>query len=101
MELVPDSDQTTSEYKALCNRGPGGAVACPYCQGAVEYDANGIDLVQSVLAPLRCSRAKTEERARRYGQVFLNRNDATPEEWADHDKGMPGAFRGYRYAEDA
>ena len=33
-------------------------------------------------------------------QVFLNQAATTPEEWAAHDKGMPGALRGYRYAED-
>jgi hypothetical protein len=60
----------------------------------------GEDLVRSDRAPLRYSRPKTEDRARKYGQVFLNQADATPEEWVAHDKGMPGFFRGYRYAED-
>jgi hypothetical protein len=46
------------------------------------------------------TRAKTEDRARRYGQVFLNKADTTSEEWVADDKGMPGALRGYRYAED-
>jgi hypothetical protein len=100
MEMVPDADQTTSDYKAINDRKPGGAVACPHCEGAVEYDPNGEDLVQSSRTPLRYSRAKAEDRARRYGQVFLNKPDATPEEWVADDKGMPGALRGYRYAED-
>jgi hypothetical protein len=100
MEMVPDADQTTADYRAVSQRQPGGAVTCPYCQGAVEYDANGEDLVQSRRAPLRYSRPKTEDRARRYGQAFLNRPDTTPEEWVAHDKGMTGALQGYKYAED-
>jgi hypothetical protein len=100
MEMVPDSTQVTAEYRAIATRQPGGAVTCPYCQNAVEYEANGEDLIQSNLVPLRYSRAKAEDRARTYGQAFLNKTDATPEEWAEHDKGMPGAFRGHRYAED-
>jgi hypothetical protein len=66
----------------------------------VEYDSNGEDLVASSRTSLRYSRAKTEARAKQYGQVFLNKPDATPEEWLADDKGMPGALGGYRYAED-
>jgi hypothetical protein len=99
-EMVPDADQATAGYKALVARQPGGAITCPYCQGAVEYDSNGQDLVATSQEPLRYSRAKTEDRARRYGQVFLKRADATPEEWLADDKGMPGALRNYRYAGD-
>jgi hypothetical protein len=99
-EMVPDLDQGTPDYRALNARRPGGAITCPYCQGAVEYDLNGEDLVVSRRTPLRYSRAKTEDRAEKYGQVFLNKADTTPEEWVADDKGMPGALRGYRYAED-
>jgi hypothetical protein len=99
-EMVPDSDQAGPDYRALNARKPGGAITCPYCQGAVEYDTNGEDLVASGRSPLRYSRTKTEERARSYGQVFLNKANATPEEWIADDKGMSGALRGYRYAED-
>src|SRR5689334_21486012 len=99
-EMVPDDDQDTPDYQALVGRKPGGAITCPYCQGAVEYDPNGEDLVASRRTPLRYSRAKTEARAKQYGQVFLNKPDATPEEWLADDKGMPGALGGYRYAED-
>src|ERR1700676_677719 len=80
MEMVPDIDQSTAEYKLIANRSPGGAVTCPYCQNAVEYDANGEDLVRSIRVPLRYSRTKTEDRARRFGLVFLMRNDTSPEE---------------------
>jgi|ERR1043165_5264029 hypothetical protein len=100
LEMVPDGEQTTADYKAINDRKPGGAITCPYCQAAVEYDANGEDLVQSSRTPLRYSRGKTEGRARSYGTVFLNKTNMTPEEWAEHDKGMAGAFRGYRFAED-
>jgi len=100
LEMVPDADQATAEYRVVNARQPGGAVTCPYCQAAIEYHPNGEDLVQSQRVPLRYSRPKTEDRARSYGQIFLNQADTTPEEWAAHDKGMPGAFRGYRYAED-
>jgi hypothetical protein len=98
--MIPDADQASQDYEAINARKPGGAITCPYCEGAVEYAADGENLVKSDRTPLRYSRAKTEDRARRYGQVFLNKNDATPEEWVEHDKGMPGALRGYRYAED-
>jgi hypothetical protein len=95
VEMVPDAEQKTAEYRAIATRNLGGAITCPYCQQAVEYHPNGQDLVQSIMPPLRYSRPKTEDRARSYGQVFFNRP-----EWAANDKGMPGAFQGYRYAED-
>lgn len=100
MEMVPDKAQLTPDYRAIIARQPGGSVTCAYCQAAVEYDTNGEDLVRSNRVPLRYSRSKTEDRARRYGQVFLDKPDATPEEWLAHDKGIPGAFRDYQYAED-
>lgn len=100
-EMVLDADQRTPAYKALNSRAPGGAITCPYCQVAVEYDVNGEDLVVSSSDPLRYSRAKTEERARLYGLVFLNKPDVSPEEWLADDKGMRGALRGYWYAEDS
>jgi hypothetical protein len=56
--------------------------------------------VASSGTPLRYARAKTEDRARKYGPVFLNKAGATPEECIADDKAMPGALRGYRYAED-
>jgi hypothetical protein len=98
--MVPDAAQTSADYKAITARRPGGAITCAYCQGAVEYHTNGDDLVASARTPLRYSRHKCEDRARNYGQVFLNKADATPEEWLAHDKGMSGALRGYKYAED-
>lgn len=101
IEMVSDADQATPHYRALNGRSPGGAITCPYCQGAVEYDPNGEDLVVASRTPLHYSREKTEDRARKYGQVFLNKADATPEEWISDDKGMAGALRGYKYAEDA
>jgi hypothetical protein len=98
--MVPDAEQVSAEYRAIAGRRPGGAITCPYCQQAVEYELNGEDLVQSNTPPMRFSRQKTEDRARSYGQVFLNKADTTPEEWVTHDKGMAGALKGYRYAED-
>jgi hypothetical protein len=100
LEMVPDAGQSSAEYRAIINRQPGGAITCAYCQRAIEYAANGEDLVQSDQDPLRYSRPKCEDRARRYGQVFLNKSDASPQEWLAHDKAMPGALGGYRYAED-
>lgn len=100
MEMVPDSDQSSPDYKAVVGQKPGGAVTCPYCQQAIEYHSNGDDLVQSHRSPLRYSRVKTESRAQSYGRTFLKKADATPEEWVSQDKGMSGALRGYRYAED-
>ncbi len=100
LEMTPDAASAMPEYKAINDRKPGGAITCPYCQEAIEYDQNGEDLVRSVRIPLRYSRAKTESRAASFGQIFLNKPNATPAEWAEHDKGMAGAFRDYRYAED-
>jgi hypothetical protein len=100
LEMVPDAQQGTSDYRAINDRKPGGAITCVYCQEAVEYDLNGEDLVRSSRIPLRYSRAKTEGRAKSYGQVFLNHANTTPAEWAEQDKGMAGAFRGYHLAED-
>lgn len=99
-EMVADADQSTPDYAAIVARKPGGAITCPYCQGAVEYDPNGDDLVASNRTPLRYSRAKTEDRAKNYGQVFLNSSNLAPEEWIADDKGMPGALHGYRYADN-
>jgi hypothetical protein len=101
LELVPDVERATADYRAINDRKPGGAITCPYCQEGVEYDVNGEDLVQSKRAPLRYSRLKTEGRAEAFGRVFLKKENTTPEEWAEHDKGMLGAFRGYKYAEDS
>jgi hypothetical protein len=98
LELVPDAQQTSGDYRAIMLRRAGGAVTCPYCEQAVEYDPNGQDLVKSTR--MRYSRVKTTDRARNYGRVFLNQADTTAEEWVAHDKGMPGALRDYRYAED-
>ena len=94
-------DRASPDCKAINNRMPGGAITCPYCQEAVEYDPNGEDLVASNRAPLHYSRRKVEERARIFGQVFLSKPNLGPEEWAERDKGMPGAFRGYQYVEDS
>src|ERR1017187_1311015 len=84
LEMVPDSERTSSDYRAVNDRKPGGAVTCPFCEHAVEYDANGEDLVKSNRTPMRYSRSKTEGRAKRYGQVFLNKSDTIPEEWAEY-----------------
>jgi hypothetical protein len=101
MEMVPDADQSTPDYAAINDRRPGGAVTCAYCQEPVEYDSNGQDLVQSTRKPLRYSRSKTEERAKFYGEAFLDNPQTSPEEWIAHDKAMPGALAGYQYAEDS
>jgi hypothetical protein len=37
-EMVPDKDQARPEFKAVVTQGQGGAVTCPYCQKAVEYE---------------------------------------------------------------
>src|ERR1019366_1857087 len=98
--MVSDTHRGDSDYKAINDRKPGGSITCPFCQHGVEYDQNGEDLVPTIKPPLRYSRAKIEARAVRFGEVFLNKTDTTPDEWAEFDKGMPGAFRGYQYAED-
>ena len=79
LEMVPDAQQGSAEYRAINDRQPGGAITCAYCQGAVEYAANGEDLVQSIREPLRYSRPKCEDRAWRKAQVFLNQQDTDPE----------------------
>jgi hypothetical protein len=101
-EMVPDIDQTKPEFKALVAQGPGGAITCPYCQKPVEYQVDGKTLGISARAPLRYSRAKMEVRASDYGnQKNPPEAQMTPEQWIAEEKLMPGALRGYRYAEDS
>jgi hypothetical protein len=99
--MVPDEDQAKPEFKAVVGQQPGGAITCPFCQGAVEYQADGKTLAPSQQTPLRYSRTKMEARARDYGsQKNSPHPDLTPEEWVAEEKLMPGALRGYRYTED-
>ncbi len=100
-EMVPDHDQTKPEFKAVVSQMPGGAITCPYCQKAVEYEMDGKTLGMSAREPLRYLRAKMEMRARDYGnQKNPPEPHMTPEEWIAEEKLMPGALKGYRYAED-
>ena len=81
---------------------PGGAITCPYCQTAIEYDADGVTLVASSLMPLRYSRAKMEMRAADFGNYKTPPEpDMTPEQWIAEEKLMPGALLGYVYIEDS
>jgi len=98
-EMVDPTQKGSAEQKALIGMRPGGSITCPYCQGAIEYDAAG-ELTQSVRAPLRYSRSLIEQRARDYGDHFHGNPKLSPEEWIELDKAMPGALQGYRYAED-
>jgi hypothetical protein len=99
-EMVPGESQKTAGYAALVKCEPGGSIACPYCQGSVEYATNGDELRVSLREPLRYSRHKVEDRAKKFAELFLERPDCSPEEWIAQDRMMPGALRGYRYAED-
>jgi hypothetical protein len=99
--MVPAADQARPEFKAVLGQSPGGAITCPYCQQAVEYDTGGKSLVPSVLVPIRYSRAKMERRAQDYGLHKIPPDmTMTPEQWVAEDKLMPGALHGYRYVED-
>jgi hypothetical protein len=99
--MVPNADQVKAEFQALVGQTPGGAITCPYCQRAVEYDVDGQSLVVSARAPLRYSRAKMELRARDYGSQRSPPDPAmTPEQWVAEEKQMPGALHGYAYVED-
>jgi len=102
VEMVADADQATPEFKAVVGQTPGGAITCPYCQGAVEYDVDGESLVVSARTPLRYSRTKMELRVRDYAS-HKRPADAgmTPEQWIAEDRLMPGALRGYKYVEDS
>lgn len=101
-EMVPDADQLRPEFKALLGQSPGGAITCPYCQQAVEYNADGKSLVRSSRVPLRYSRTKMERRARDYGS-HKNPPDTAmaSEQWVAEEKLMSGALQGYQYVEDA
>jgi hypothetical protein len=99
--MVPNADQASPEFRALLGQTPGGAITCPYCQAAVEYDADGKSLMPSRRVPLRYSRIKMERRARDYGSLKSPPDTAmTPEQWVAEERLMPGALRGYRYVED-
>ena len=100
-EMVPNADQAKPEFRALIGQTPGGAITCPYCQRAVEYDRDGQSLLVSTRTPLRYSRTKMELRARDYGSQKSPPDLAmTPEQWVAEEKLMPGALRGYTYVED-
>jgi len=99
--MVPNSDQARPEFKAILGQTPGGAITCPYCQQAVEYDTDGKSLVLSARVPFRNSRAKMEQRAQDYGRHKSPPDMATtPEQWVAEEKLMPGALHGYQYVED-
>jgi len=100
-EMVPTADQATPEFKAVVGQAPGGAITCPYCQGAIEYQMDGKTLAVSARIPLRYSRAKMKMRVNDYGSQ-KNPPDPgmTPEQWIAEEKLMPGALQGYRYVED-
>jgi hypothetical protein len=101
VEMLPDADRTSPQFKALVGQAPGGAITCPYCQGAVEYESDGATLAISARAPLRYSRAKMEMRASDFGNQKSPADPyMTPEQWIAEEKLMPGALRGYRYVED-
>jgi hypothetical protein len=98
--MVPNADHAAPEFRAVIGQTPGGAITCPYCQRAVEYDKDSQSLVVSVRAPLRYSRVKMELRARDYGSQKSPPDPAmTPEQWVAEEKLMPGALRGYTYVE--
>jgi hypothetical protein len=100
-EMVPDEDRVRPEFKAVLGQAPGGAITCPYCQGAIEYEADGQTLMISAKVPLRYSRTKMEIRARDYGnQKNPPEPGLTPEQWIAEEKLMPGALQGYQYVED-
>lgn len=101
-EMVPDAEHPTPEFRAVISQRPGGAITCPYCQGAVEYTTDGKSLNVSAQPPLRYSREKMEMRARDYGsQKSPPDPGMTPEQWVAEEKLMPGALQAYRYIEDA
>lgn len=100
-EMVPSADQARAEFKAVLGQTPGGAITCPYCQQAVEYDTDGKSLVVSARVPFRYSRTKMERRATNYGSHKSPPDMAmTPEQWVAERKLMPGALHGYQYVED-
>ncbi len=100
-EMIPSTDQAKPEFKSIVRQTPGGAITCPYCQGAVEYDTDGKSLVVSAMMPLRYSKMKMTIRAKDYGdQLIPPKNEMTPEQWIAEEKLMPGALHNYNYVED-
>jgi hypothetical protein len=99
--MVTNEEHVKLQFKALVAQRPGGAIACPFCQNAVEYAIDGKTLVTSQLPPFRYSRAKMERRATDYGtQKRPPDPDMTPEQWIAEEKLMAGALQGYTYVED-
>jgi hypothetical protein len=94
VEMVSNADRATSDFKAVIGQAPGGAITCPYCQGAIEYQIDGKTLAASVRIPLRFSRAKMEMRADDYGSQKRPPDPGmTPEQWIAEEKLMPGALK--------
>src|SRR5438132_12843594 len=86
-EMVPNVDQAKPEFKAVVGQVPGGAITCPYCQGAVEYEIDGRTLSASTRTPLRYSRIQVEMRADDYGsKKSHSAYDTGPEQWIAEDK---------------
>ena len=99
--MVPNTDQAKPEFQAILGQTPGGAITCPYCERAVEYDSDGQSLIESARTPFRYSRIKMELRANDYGSQQNPPDPAmTPEQWIAEEKLMPGAIQGYTYVED-
>jgi hypothetical protein len=98
-EMIEPAKKGSIEQKAIIGVRPGGAITCPYCEGAIEHSTAG-ELMLSNLVPLRYSRLLIEQRARDFGTQFYGNPNLTVGEWIELDKGMPGALRGYRFAED-
>lgn len=101
VEMLPNADRAGVAFRSLIGQTPGGAITCPYCQRAVEYETDGTKLTASAMMPLRYSRAKMEMRAEDYGnQKSPPDPEVTPEQWIAEEKLMHGALNGYRYVED-
>jgi hypothetical protein len=47
-EMLLNVDQASPEFKAILGQMPGGAITCPYCQGALEYGADGATYVEDL-----------------------------------------------------
>jgi hypothetical protein len=102
LECLPAANRLHPEYKLLFNAQPGGALACPYCNGLLGVARDG----QVQTPPTGC-------RVFRYGRAELDQKmqaDGEPpgtalRDWAlKHRFTQPGTHEpltDYTYAEDA
>jgi hypothetical protein len=102
LECLPAMKRSTISYQLLFRRCPGAALACPYCNVPIGFDATGLPQVAPSGWPIfRYGRKELELKKTADGEP----KSVSLTDWAlQHRFTQPGAhapFSDYHYAEDA